>query len=41
MSAMQTAIAQVFNHHDLLDQCEPNVRPSGHAGGEIMDEDIK
>lgn len=38
---MQTAIAQVFTHADLLDQCEPSIRPSGLPGTDPMEDDAK
>lgn len=40
-ASMQIAIAQVFQHQDLLDQCEPNIRASGMLGNDTMEEDTK
>ncbi|KAF8585572.1 hypothetical protein K439DRAFT_1409940 [Ramaria rubella] len=39
--AMQTAIAQVFTHNELLDLCELTVRTSSSSGSDAMEEDTK
>ncbi|KIJ40133.1 hypothetical protein M422DRAFT_780814 [Sphaerobolus stellatus SS14] len=41
-NAIQSAIAQVFTHTDLLNQCEPNVRSTNALpNGESMEEETK
>ncbi|KAF8503938.1 mediator complex subunit Med5-domain-containing protein [Hysterangium stoloniferum] len=40
-SIMQSAIAQVFTHHELLDQCEHKMRNAGANNGDAIEDDTK